>query len=226
MGGKLSDMPRVLRTTRLLPYCLKIGGWSHTCGNIMRDVVTTTQRWPVYLTWLRALCRFLKKRHYRRHFKRWILQIHGVDPGTDLDHFSADFAKWRFETVHTVLFAIVKIRQFLNYWTPHAWNNMQDHETFNEVKEALEDDIFYRGARGRSRMSLNLLRGCDVGGSCVVVKRMYNRGTSIPTYASGASTTPDESMRRPSIFPTRYETFRTRIVCSCPPMLKINRDSR
>ena len=140
---KLTDMPRVLRTSRLMPRCLKIGGWSHTCGNLMRDVVKTWPKWPQYLTFLRAFISFLKNVSYRRHFKRWILNLHGVDTEHLLDHWSANLAKWRFETTHKVLHDFQPVRSLFEfYFTQHAFNHAQDVETIKTMVQALEDPMF------------------------------------------------------------------------------------
>ena len=48
----------VNKDSRLMPNSLRVGGWSHSCGNIVKEVCVYFPRYPEFLTYLRALCRF------------------------------------------------------------------------------------------------------------------------------------------------------------------------
>jgi len=50
----------VSRDSRLMPFVLRIGGWSHTMGNQMKEVSMCFPHYPLYLTTLRSLCKFFR----------------------------------------------------------------------------------------------------------------------------------------------------------------------
>ena len=45
---------------RLFPRCIRIVGWSHGLGNLMKEVAKSVHSWPVLLDCYRDLCRFFK----------------------------------------------------------------------------------------------------------------------------------------------------------------------
>jgi hypothetical protein len=114
LSGKvmLSNISHLIDTsTRLMPRCLRIGGWSHTLGNTMELVVKSypAPGWPEILDFLRVLCRIFKNSSYRQHLAKKI-KIPNVDVFQLLRDFSAGFAKWRFETLDHVLSELGALR--------------------------------------------------------------------------------------------------------------------
>ena len=60
LRGDSIDNCRVLVNprTRLLPMALRLSGWSHLWGNIMKSVAKGHPHWPEILEASRELCRF------------------------------------------------------------------------------------------------------------------------------------------------------------------------
>ena len=97
------------RTSRLLPSALKIAGWSHMMSNLVKHACFSVSNWPALLKGMRTVCNFLKKEDWRKHIVKALRsQVPGI--GKLLAHWSANFAKWRYETIHDCLEAMVKVR--------------------------------------------------------------------------------------------------------------------
>jgi hypothetical protein len=97
-------------SSRLFSNAIRISGWSHMFGNLMKHALHCMSNWPQYLQSCRVLCRFFRVESYRKEI---IAQLKGVYPDvvTLLKRFTARLAKWRYETMHTVLAALVPLRR-------------------------------------------------------------------------------------------------------------------
>ena len=58
------------RETRLYPNAIRVGGWSHAHGNIMKHAAEQQHDWPVLLRKMRSLVSFWGVRTYREHVKK------------------------------------------------------------------------------------------------------------------------------------------------------------
>jgi hypothetical protein len=106
LGGAAPDICRSMVDchTRLFPMCLRISGWSHAWGNLMKSIAKSCQQWPRILDASRSLCRFFRPEGWRTHIKL-CLAGSSIDL-TPLDRFTAGFAKWRYETIAVVFEAL------------------------------------------------------------------------------------------------------------------------
>ena len=50
----------VRKGSRLFPRALRLPGWGHTFGNLMKFSVKSISQWPRILSMLRSLCRFFR----------------------------------------------------------------------------------------------------------------------------------------------------------------------
>jgi hypothetical protein len=98
---------------RLFRKALRIAGWSHTMGNIMKDTAEQFPQWPSFLGMMRSMVKFYKNTSYREHIRRRLVWT--AEEDKTLKHFTASFAKWRYETVFEVLRQLLDYRQY-----PHS----------------------------------------------------------------------------------------------------------
>lgn len=138
--------PLVVHDRRIFRFALRIAGWSHTLGGIMKTVAESAPEWPRVLAHLRSLCKFFRNESYRRHIAR---RLKGTLPGLDqlLRYFTAGFAKWRYETIDTVLHQVLALRQLCqHHLTPALFAHAQDQELVRSVMEACRDSFFWKWA--------------------------------------------------------------------------------
>jgi len=70
-GTPLSDVGNFVNFGQwLMQRSSRIGGCSHSLGNIMKDVCKDFPSYPSWLASLRALCRFFRMQGYRQHLVR------------------------------------------------------------------------------------------------------------------------------------------------------------
>ena len=96
----------VQKGDRLFPNALRISGWGHTFGNLAKGASNTWFDWPVVLGKLRALCTFWGNPTWKDHVKYALRGRADIDLTPLGKGFTASFAKWRYETVNTVLSAL------------------------------------------------------------------------------------------------------------------------
>ena len=78
-GVPLQDCAQYIDySTRLFRNALRVTGWSHGLGNIMRDVAGKCSRWPKVLDDIRALCTFFRNESWRLHLQ-WALHGKPID---------------------------------------------------------------------------------------------------------------------------------------------------
>ena len=96
---------------RLLYNALRVGGWSHAYGNLMKALMLKDTRWEDILPQLRELCSFFRNATWRKNIAK------RVPPPLKplLLRFSANMAPWRYETACEVLEDLDAIRPV----TPH-----------------------------------------------------------------------------------------------------------
>ena len=108
-GGSL-DQARafVKHDLRLFPYALRISGWGHAWGNVMKAVALDTPRWPVFEKHMRAQTVFWKNKTWRNHVVTCLKKA-GVDINYSIfDKNAGTLTKLRYET-----YAVVSARLLL-----------------------------------------------------------------------------------------------------------------
>ena len=136
----------VKHDVRMWANALRMAGWSHTMGNIMKFAAESFPLWPVYLKHERGLCKFFKNHTYRKHIVRLLAPAH-PESRTQLRGFTAGFAKWRYETEHEVLKQLLKNRDLCETkLDPAMFSNPQDQEEMNSVFRGCKDKGFWRWA--------------------------------------------------------------------------------
>ena len=77
---------------RLFFRCLRIVGWNHSLGNIMKRVAQSDADWPEVLTHLRHVCTFWRDGSWKLYTVRILGEAHPeLQPG--VAHFTAKLAK-------------------------------------------------------------------------------------------------------------------------------------
>ena len=109
-GSPLHTLAHLVQNdVRLFPNALRMAGWSHTMGNIMKFAAESFSQCPVYLKHQRELCKFFKNHTYRKHIVRTLGPAH-PELKTQLAGFTAGFAKWRYETLFQVFKQLLRLR--------------------------------------------------------------------------------------------------------------------
>jgi len=111
-GAPLEEVkPLIDWSRRLFPRALRISGWSHARGNLMKQVAKSNPTWPTILEALRELCSFWRSKAWRTHVGKIVGNRFGYDMRLRLRHFRASFAKWRYETIVEVLRGLLPLRE-------------------------------------------------------------------------------------------------------------------
>ena len=71
LAGDSEDVCRSLvdASKRLFPMGLRISGWSHSWGNIMKSIAKSNPNWPTILAAARDLCAFFRNEGWRLHLR-------------------------------------------------------------------------------------------------------------------------------------------------------------
>lgn len=144
-GRPLRDARLLVRPDRrLFRYALRLAGWSHTLGGIMKTVGEHFPDWPSILNRLRSLCKFYKNNSYRAHIRRRL----DLPPDQDksLVHFTAGFAKWRYETIFEVLRQLVAVRPVSLVLPRELFAHAQDQVEVSSAISTCHDLPFWRFA--------------------------------------------------------------------------------
>jgi len=126
-GGDLVTVcDLVSMDTRLFFNAIRISGWSHVMGNLLKTIFARCPEWPDYLEKVRLICNWLRNATYRKYMKKAIRDMNTAV----LTHFTASLAKWRYETVNTVFFQMLGVRQICEEGVePFMFQHVQDRET-------------------------------------------------------------------------------------------------
>ena len=176
----------VKHDVRLWARSLRIAGWSHTLGNIMKTAAETFPKWPLYLQHERRLCKFYKNVTHRRHIVR-CLGPRFPDLKGKLGGFTAGFAKWRYETEVEVLRQLLRLRVLSEeQLDPALFPNPQDKEEVAGFFKACQDKGFWRWANVAHREVFSRLERCRKWGmvcnhpECEELRKASNYGKHIP----------------------------------------------
>ena len=153
-GGKALLDVRHLVQPRLRQFgrALRVAGWSHAQGNIMKAVAFAAPDWPEIVEQLRALCKFFRNRSHRLHLARRLDGVVG-DIQKRLRFFTASFAKWRYETVDDVLKQLLALRDICedHFDGPLFFGTAQDQEEISAVHRACKNKRLWRWMAGASK---------------------------------------------------------------------------
>ena len=135
----------IVHNKRLFGKALRIAGFSHTLGGIMKVLAERSPDWPKDLGHMRSLCRFWKIGSYRTHIARRMPHIENISMLTR--SFTAGFAKWRYETVVSVLKQLNRRRVVCEeHLSPALFAHAEDQEMIASVFRACRDKPFWRWA--------------------------------------------------------------------------------
>ena len=135
--------PLIKHDVRQFPKALRMAGWSHTLGGVMKAVATRMDVWPQRLDGMRHLCKHFRNGTYRVHTRRRLRQP--PDLPRLLKSFTATFAKWRFETVSDVMTQLLPLRELCEkFMTEALWAHAQDQEEIKSFIVACKDVALWR----------------------------------------------------------------------------------
>ena len=133
---------RINHQGRAFSRALRIAGWSHMLGNIMKSTANRMDSWPQYLRYLRELCKFFRNDSYRQHIRRRLRHLPAHLKALLTKAFTAGFAKWRYETVAEALKQIGDLREVCEALRPELFAHAQDQAHIASVMEACSDKKF------------------------------------------------------------------------------------
>ena len=98
----------VVHSERLFYNALRVSGWCHQWGNLMKFVAEKTPGWHDTETGMRQLVDFWGNKSWRIYTKK-------VMQGTDYDvkqsdHWHASMAKWRYETIPSTMEDLKRVK--------------------------------------------------------------------------------------------------------------------
>lgn len=131
---------------RWLPNALRVSAWSHSIGNVARNVAESHPEWPRYLLRVRTLVSFLRNATWRKWIKRAITTgyLHERLPqGLDLDvldRFICTIAKWRYETIAHAIACFFWLRSICKLVRIEWFASAQDKGFVGEALRAMNDE--------------------------------------------------------------------------------------
>jgi len=134
--------PMIRFDRRLFHRALRVGGWNHSLGNIMKRVAKSCVFWPEALDHIRCLIRFFRNETY----SDWVLKVlgHKIDNLKKKMAITVQTAKWRFETVAEALRQLGETRQLCEHELDEAmFENAQDKVHIRDVFLACKDKRFW-----------------------------------------------------------------------------------
>ena len=145
-GRPLEDC-RILvnpNTRLFFKRCLRIIGWNHTLGGIMKSICKVAPSWPEVLCKIQALCAFLRNDTWREYLAKCV--GNKVPNAKELlKHFTATTAKWRFETMIIVMCALRPLREICSkYLREELYKNTQERVLVQDACNASRDPWFWK----------------------------------------------------------------------------------
>ena len=131
------------KDTYMFPNCMKVPDLSHMWSWQIQEVCSSLSFWKAYLPLSKAICKLLTTVSYVDAL------VNALEPAERELHerplraFHAKFAKWRYETLHTVSADLQKVREAL----PCAWGaarlQLRDSDTTSKVNQAVSSSTFW-----------------------------------------------------------------------------------
>jgi hypothetical protein len=179
-GAPLAGLgPDVVHSRRLMWRALRIAGWSHTLGGIMKASATECPNWPDILQQLRYLCQFFRNESYRAHLTKVLSRR---IPGLTrlLANFTATFAKWRYETLANVCRQLNRLRVLCEeHFVEGIFENVQDKSLLDNVIVACRNKGLWKWISMGDKILFGPLENIRRWGmvcNCCVEKRRAARG--------------------------------------------------
>ena len=129
---------------RLFFRALRVAGWNHLCGNVMKRIAATAPTWPQILEQLSLLCSFFRNETWRTHI---VSVLSSRIPGLAklLKSFTAGVAKWRFEAIVCCLKQLLPLRRLCEgFIREELFANAQDRVSLQGVCNACRDKFLWR----------------------------------------------------------------------------------
>ena len=130
-------------SSRLMPNALRISGWCHAWGNLMKEILHVCPRWPTVLDQIRSMVSFWRNRTWRK----WVARAVGAtvpDPSI-FDHAPPSMAKWRYETIAVTMSFLHGMRDVCEHrLRPEMFANAQDKAEIKKVFEICADSSFWK----------------------------------------------------------------------------------
>ena len=143
-GRPLSECAHLINEgTRLFPRALRVAGWSHSFGSIMKKLLHMIPHWPMVHDQLSSLCQFWRNVTWRDHV-RTLLQ--GTVPGVQstLKSFTASLVKWRYETAAVVFDQLAKLDGVRQHVKVFMFENTQQRALVEQAIASCEDDVLWK----------------------------------------------------------------------------------
>ena len=106
----------------------------------MRMAAESVQHWPIILSAVRVMVNFLRVTAWRRVCQGELLKLRKRDMSEQLERFSANLAKWRYETYHDVFRDLGKLSSFCQEYLSNrirAWfSQFEDKTLLSSVEYA------------------------------------------------------------------------------------------
>jgi hypothetical protein len=140
-GVPMDDLAATIDpSSRLVPNALRVPGWSHIFGNLMKSAGKGFQRWPEKLTAMRTLSKFFRNDTWVKEVIRKLKDVYPDVVTLLKGGFKASFIKWRYETLFKVVEALLKLRFLCQNHLIHAaalfGDNNQDKELMDDFQNA------------------------------------------------------------------------------------------
>ena len=164
-GGRnlLECRPYVDYTTQLFANAMRVCGWCHSWGNLMKAVCQACPQWPRVKDQMSTLVSFFRNKTWRKHVRK-------VSRGTGVNedifkHFSASTAKWRYETyVHCMKELLVYRYVCEHVLRSEHFANAQDKHFIQKVLQACHDrDLWIFVSRPPIHMSWQTVNRHGIG---------------------------------------------------------------
>jgi len=139
-GRSLEDVRGLIRWgRRLFPRSLRIAGWSHACGNIMKKLAKSCVAWPEHLSGIRSLLQFLRIHTYREFIAHALTgRLDGIVQL--MDQQFPTMAKWRYETIVVVEGSLLKVRRRCQEFLDEAmFANVKDRMLLHSAMAAAKN---------------------------------------------------------------------------------------
>jgi hypothetical protein len=144
--GLLEVSGSVDRTRRLMPNAIRLIGVGHTVGGMIYTLCSSDRHWPEINDHLRALVHFFRNKSYREHLE---FVLRGKCNTTCLKTFEASFAKWRYETLATVIEELLPYRDICeNRIAKEMFPDVQDRKAMDKALTACKIPWLWRWIAG------------------------------------------------------------------------------
>eukprot|EP00928_Gymnodinium_smaydae_P029406 TRINITY_DN22159_c0_g2_i2.p1 TRINITY_DN22159_c0_g2~~TRINITY_DN22159_c0_g2_i2.p1 ORF type:complete len:633 (-),score=31.49 TRINITY_DN22159_c0_g2_i2:786-2684(-) len=130
---------QVCSSSRLMPAAVRIAGWGHIFGNLMKSAAHRISNWPDILFNVRQLCSFWRNESWRRVVRDKVLACYEVDISKDLKTFQARLAKWRYERLHVCFTSLLSLRHICETYGhrfPSWFSNSSEASLISNVVRA------------------------------------------------------------------------------------------